>query len=92
VVLRILSDDRQVRFAFPAGGLPDVGLQRVAIRMPGIASEVQTVVSSVRPEVDPSAQLVFASAPLPAALPESARWIPGAAVRVALVNDVPYAR
>ena len=92
VVLRILSEDRQVRFAFPAGALPISGTQRVSIVMPGSASEVQTVVSSVRPEVDPSAQLVFATALLPAGLPQSARWIPGASVRVSPILDLPYAR
>jgi len=92
VVLRILSEDRQVRFAFPPGSLPDAGAQRVSIRMPGVTSEVQSAVSSVRPEVDPSAQLVFATAALPATLPEPARWIPGAVVRVSLVNDTPWAQ
>ncbi|MET0387229.1 MAG: biotin/lipoyl-binding protein [Polyangiales bacterium] len=89
IVMRILSDDRQVRFAFPPGELPDGGHTRLAIRLAGTEHDVLTEVASVRPEVDPSAQLVFATAQLPAALPETARWIPGAAVRVTLAVTAP---
>jgi RND family efflux transporter MFP subunit len=82
IVLRILSDDRQVRFAFPAGAMPTQGPRQVAIRLAGGESEVESTVSAIRPELDPSAQLVFGTAPLPAALTTDARWIPGAAVQV----------
>jgi len=82
IVLRILSDDRQVRFAFPPGDMPASGSRAVAVRLTGTDSSVVTTVASVRPELDPSAQLVFGTAPLPAALPDTARWIPGAAVEV----------
>ena len=81
-VLRMSSEDRQVRFAFPPNDLPKRGEQRVTVQLIGTESKVQTTVSAVRPELDPSAQLVFATAPLPAALPDAARWIPGAAVQV----------
>lgn len=85
IVLRVLSEDRQVRFAFPPGELP-AGRQRVSIRLAGSQEQIQSEVSAIRPEVDPSAQLVFATAQLPAALPEPLRWIPGAAVSVSLVE------
>jgi RND family efflux transporter MFP subunit len=84
IVMRMLSEDRQVRFAFPPGELPSGSGQQVSIRLAGTDSRVLSDVSAIRPEVDPSAQLVFASAPLPAALPDAARWIPGAAVQVSL--------
>jgi RND family efflux transporter MFP subunit len=86
VVMRILSDDRQVRFAFPPGELPS-GTSRVSIQLPD-GSSVLSSVSAIRPELDPSAQLVFAIAPLPAALPDAARWIPGAAVAVSLASSL----
>lgn len=79
VVLRILNDERQVRFAFPPGELTD---RQVAIRLQGTALAVAADVATLRPEIDPSAQLVFATAALPARLPEAARWIPGAPVLV----------
>ena len=92
VVMRILSGDRQVRFAFPPGELllPKIGSQsapRVALRLQGNEHSVMTQVDAVRPEVDPSAELVFATAPLPAALPDAARWVPGAPVSVTLVDE-----
>lgn len=91
VVMRILSGDRQVRFAFPPGELlvPKAGKgavgPRVALRLQNSTQDVFAQVDAVRPEVDPSAELVFATAPLPAALPDAARWIPGAPVSVTLV-------
>jgi multidrug efflux pump subunit AcrA (membrane-fusion protein) len=91
VVMRILSGDRQVRFAFPPGDLllPEAGKNapRVTLRLQGNEQSVLTQVDAVRPEVDPSAELVFATAPLPAALPDAARWIPGAPVSVTLVDQ-----
>jgi RND family efflux transporter MFP subunit len=90
IVMRILSEDRQVRFAFPPGELPGATGQRVSIRLADTNRTVTTSVSAIRPEVDPSAQLVFATAQLPAALPEAGRWIPGAAVQVTtLTSDKP---
>ena len=93
IVMRILSGDRQVRFAFPPGELtlPVPGSKAaattVALRLQGSDQRVLTQVDAVRPEVDPSAELVFATAPLPAALPDAARWIPGAPVAVTLAED-----
>lgn len=79
VVLRIVSDDRQVRFAFPPGELVE---RQVAIKLKGTDVAIAAEVTALRPEIDPSAQLVFATAALPAELPEAARWIPGAPVHV----------
>jgi multidrug efflux pump subunit AcrA (membrane-fusion protein) len=79
VVLRIASDDRQVRFALPPG---EPAPRQVAITLQGTALAVESEVASLLPEIDPSAQLVFATAALPAGLPESQRWIPGAPVQV----------
>jgi len=79
VVLRIVSDDRQVRFAFPPGELVE---RQVAIKLKGTDIAIAAEVTALRPEIDPSAQLVFATAALPAQLPEAARWIPGAPVQV----------
>ena len=79
VVLRIVSDDRQVRFAFPPGELIE---RQVAIKLKGTELAIAAEVTELRPEIDPSAQLVFATAALPTALPEAARWIPGAPAQV----------
>jgi multidrug efflux pump subunit AcrA (membrane-fusion protein) len=91
IVMRILSRERQVRFAFPPGELSvtagDSKARRVSLRLEGGAQNVLTEVDAIRPEVDPSAQLVFATAPLPAALPEPSRWIPGATVEVKRVAE-----
>jgi hypothetical protein len=79
VVLRIVSDDRQVRFAFPPGELVE---RQVAIKLKGTDVAIEADVTALRPEIDPSAQLIFATAALPTDLPEAARWIPGAPVQV----------
>jgi RND family efflux transporter MFP subunit len=89
IVMRILSQDRQVRFAFAAGELSKAPGARVSVRLADAedrVSSVETSVSAIRPEVDPSAQLVFATAQLPAVLPEPERWIPGAPVQVMQVS------
>jgi multidrug efflux pump subunit AcrA (membrane-fusion protein) len=87
IVVRISSEDRHVRFAFPPSETPSSGTQHVRVRLTGTENTVQTTVSGTRPELDPSAQLVFATAPLPPVLPEAARWIPGAAVQVWLADQ-----
>jgi multidrug efflux pump subunit AcrA (membrane-fusion protein) len=80
IVLRILSDDRQVRFAFPPGERID---GQVAITVQGTERAAMANVTELRPEIDPSARLVFATAALPAQLPDASRWIPGTPVLVA---------
>ena len=93
IVMRILSQDRQVRFAFPPGAMPGVdAAPLLSIRLEGTDLSVRTAVAEIRPELDPSAQLVFASAALPDDLPEAARWIPGAPVHVTLAPPVQYAK
>jgi RND family efflux transporter MFP subunit len=87
VVMRILSEDRQVRFAIPPSDVPAAGQKQVTVQLTGTESTVETEVSAVRPDLDPSAQLVFATAQLPDELPEASRWIPGAAVQVRLVSQ-----
>jgi RND family efflux transporter MFP subunit len=77
IVMRILSEERQVRFAFKPGEVRGVG-EAVSIRLAGTDYVVRSHVSAIRPEVDPAAELVFATAQLPAAVPDAARWIPGA--------------
>jgi RND family efflux transporter MFP subunit len=86
VVMRILSEELQVRFAFPPGELAALHDRRVALQLEGSEHRVVAQVSAVRPEVDPSAQLVFAMAPLPASLPQAVRWIPGAPVAVTPID------
>lgn len=86
VVLRVFSNERQARFAFPPGDLAGSNDMKVAIRLHGAGVPVIANVSAIRPEVDPSAQLVFGSAPLPADLPDAESWIPGAPVEVSLVQ------
>jgi RND family efflux transporter MFP subunit len=81
VVMRILSQERQVRFAFKPGELRGAR-EAVRIRLAGTDYAVRSHVSAIRPEVDPAAELVFATAPLPAAVPDATRWIPGATVTV----------
>lgn len=84
VVMRILSDGREVRFASPPGELPETGERWVMVRLDGTNITVNAQVASTRPEVDPSAQLVIANVPLPKPLPEAERFLPGAPVQVYL--------
>ena len=87
VVLRILSQALQVNFAFPPSALPSGGAAEVSIRLAHGAPAIRSKISAVRPELDPSAELAFASAPLPAALPDRDRWLPGTAVEVTLTSE-----
>jgi hypothetical protein len=75
--MRILSQARQVRFAFKPGDVRGTG-EAVSIRLAGTDYVVHSHVSAIRPEVDPAAELVFATASLPEAVPDATRWIPGA--------------
>ncbi|HMJ14073.1 MAG TPA: efflux RND transporter periplasmic adaptor subunit [Polyangiaceae bacterium] len=82
VILRVLSDDRQVRFAFPASERRIAPGSAVRVTLPGAEREVRASVSAIRPELDPSAELVFATALLPEKVPDGARFLPGASVEV----------
>ena len=86
VVLRILSQDLQVNFACPPQALPSGRATQVMISLGG-APAIRSTVSAVRPELDPSAELAFATAPLPAALRDRERWLPGTPVEVTLARD-----
>ena len=82
VVMRIYSTDRQVRFAFPPDEPIDPKQRAVVIKLEGTEIAVAASVSAMRPELDPSAQLVFATVPLPARLPHPERFLPGTPVQV----------
>jgi RND family efflux transporter MFP subunit len=82
ILMRVHSDVRQVRFAFPEGALDPAKSPDVRIKLVGSSASTVARVSFVRPELDPSAALVFGTAALPAELPEASRWIPGASVEV----------
>jgi len=82
ILMRVHSDVRQVRFAFPEGALDLATSPQVRIKLTGTSASTIARVSFVRPELDPSAALVFGTAALPADLPEPTRWLPGASVEV----------
>lgn len=82
VVMKILSDGREVRFAYPPGDLPEKGARNVVVELEGSHTSVLAQVSATRPEVDPSAKLVIATVPLPTGLPQSERFLPGSPVQV----------
>jgi multidrug efflux pump subunit AcrA (membrane-fusion protein) len=85
LLMRVLSDEREVRFAAPPNELPPAGSAgRVLIKLSGTDVVVAAEISALRPELDPSAQLVFASVPLPGVLPQPERFMPGAPVQVFL--------
>jgi RND family efflux transporter MFP subunit len=85
VVLRVFSNERQARFAFQPSDFYGSNDMKVSIRLRGTSETVVARVSTIRPEVDPSAQLVFGTAPLPHDLPNAESWIPGAPLEVLLV-------
>jgi HlyD family secretion protein len=86
VVIRVFSNERQARFALPPSDLYGSNDMKVSIRLRGTNETVTASVSTIRPEVDPSAQLVFGTAPLPHDLPNADGWIPGAPVEVLQVQ------
>jgi RND family efflux transporter MFP subunit len=82
VLARVVSDDRQVRFALPREALPNSDKFEVLVESKADRSQVRAPVSSVKPEIDLSAQLVFATADLPADLSGSLAFMPGTPVTV----------
>ncbi|HKU38083.1 MAG TPA: efflux RND transporter periplasmic adaptor subunit, partial [Polyangiales bacterium] len=84
IVLRILSQGLQVNFAYPPQGLPNGAATEVSIQLAGSERAIRSKIFAVRPELDPSAELAFATAQLPAALPDRDRWLPGTPVEVTL--------
>lgn len=63
VVARVITDDRRVRFAVPREQLPATGALEVVLSLP--SGSRQAKVDSLQPEVDPAAQLIFATATPP---------------------------
>lgn len=82
VVARLIDDQRQVRFAFPREQLPGSGAMEVLLALPGGA--VQTTVTNVEPEVDPAAQMIFATATPPAG---QSKLMPGTRIDVRPAQD-----
>jgi RND family efflux transporter MFP subunit len=87
-IARLLSTEREVRFAVPRPALSEMEASGVALAIPGHEGRLPTHLRSLRPEIDTSAQLVFASAALPDA-PVSADLLPGTVVRVHALGDKP---
>lgn len=82
LLARVISDERVIRFALPRSALTEHALPAVMVRAKGQDQTLLAQIASVRPEVDAAAQLVFASAALPAELRESPSWMPGTVVEV----------
>ncbi|MFT3927640.1 MAG: efflux RND transporter periplasmic adaptor subunit [Myxococcales bacterium] len=84
VLARVVSDDREVRFALPRESLPASSPDKFEVLVQSKAdnSQVRAPVSSVKPEIDPAAQLVFATASLPAEQVGSLAFMPGTKVTV----------
>jgi RND family efflux transporter MFP subunit len=80
VLARVISEDRRIKFALPRDAV-NTQLGEVLVARPGMESALRARVASVRPEVDPAAQMVFAVAALPD-VPETRSWLPGTDVRV----------
>jgi membrane fusion protein, multidrug efflux system len=86
IVARVITHDRQVRFALPREQLPREGSLEVVLSLP--SGEQRARVLSLQPEVDPAAQLIFASA-TPTATREP--LMPGTRVEVRPVAEPPQA-
>jgi RND family efflux transporter MFP subunit len=82
VLARVITDDRQVRFAFPREQLPAKPNMEVVLSLPGGVTKAR--VENMQPEVDPSAQMIFATAAPPEGGPP---LLPGTRVEVRLAPD-----
>jgi RND family efflux transporter MFP subunit len=82
VLARMITDDRQVRFAFPREQLPGADDMHVLLSLPTGIARVR--VDSIQPEVDPAAQLIFATARPPVG---GAPLLPGTRVEVRYSPD-----
>jgi multidrug efflux pump subunit AcrA (membrane-fusion protein) len=82
VLARVITDDRQVRFAFPREQLPPSEDMQVMLTLPNGVAKAK--VENIQPEVDPSAQLIFATAKPPAGTP---LLLPGTRVEVRYSPD-----
>ncbi len=82
ILARVISDDRQVRFALPPDQLPENGELEVLVRDPLSSRSMVTKLHTLKPEVDTSAQLVFATATLTLDASQLKTWLPGTRVEV----------
>jgi len=90
VVARVITDDRQVRFALPRNQLPAFQREQalsadaleVVLSLPGGSQKAKVL--SLQPEVDSAAQLIFATATPP---PQAEPLMPGTRVEVRPVAD-----
>ncbi len=84
IVARVITDDRQVRFALPREQLAGEALDEVLLTLSG--GEQLAKVTSLQPEVDPAAQMVFATA---AVSTVEAALMPGVRVQVRPIAPLP---
>lgn len=82
LLVRVISDDRVIRFAMPRAALAEKPLPTVLVRLKGQTGGMEARVDAVRPEVDSAAQLIFARAELPEAVRDLPSWMPGSVVEV----------
>lgn len=81
---RVIDDRRQVRFALPREQLPTSGTLEVSLALP--SGSVAARLHTLQPEVDPAAQMIFATAtPVHA---DQLALMPGTRVQVTAVADV----
>jgi multidrug efflux pump subunit AcrA (membrane-fusion protein) len=79
VLARVITDERQIRFAIPRDQLPAAGLAEVLLALPD-GGDLPAAVDALAPELDPAAQLIFATATPP--LAAGAGLMPGTRVEV----------
>lgn len=82
VLVRVISDERVIRFAVPRDELAQHPLFEVLVRLKDQAGGLRAAVSAIRPEVDTAAQLVFATAAVPEQVRALPAWMPGSSVEV----------
>ncbi len=87
ILARVISDDRQVRFALPPDQAPLEGELEVLVRDPLSGRSMVTKIKTVKPEIDSSAQLVFATATLELDENQHKVWLPGTRVEVSPANQ-----
>jgi len=87
ILARVISDDRQVRFALPPDQAPEEGEFEVLVRDPLSGRSMITKIKTVKPEIDTSAQLVFATAVLTLDQNQRRTWLPGTRVEVSPSNQ-----
>jgi RND family efflux transporter MFP subunit len=78
ILARVITDERQIRFAIPREQLPPAGLLDVLLALPD--GDLPATIEGLQPELDPAAQLIFATATPP--LAQGASLMPGTRVEV----------